>query len=304
MRQIGYGLMIAAVLFPAAAGAQQKDTAAAREHFRQGQAAYQRGELQKAVTEWKAAYAVDPKPLIKFNLSQAYERLGKLQQAAEALDAYLAAAPEDDPYRSDAEARRTAIASRISKTGIQVQGAPEGAAIYVDGEPQGTTPVQGPLAVGPGEHRIRVQMDGYQDFRAAVVVPAGETVAVNAELEPAAEAMAPVPSSVETGEGTNIWPFVVMGVGGALAITGGVFGVTALSTADDAATSESSQADSARTQAVLADVFVITGLAAVAGGLTWHLLESGDDEEAPSAQVRVTPVLGPGIAGAQGQVKF
>ena len=54
----------------------------AREAFRRGQAAYSAGNYDQAVREWQGAYKVDPRPLIQFNLSQAYERMGYFSKRA------------------------------------------------------------------------------------------------------------------------------------------------------------------------------------------------------------------------------
>ena len=47
----------------------------ARELFTQGQAAYETGDYETAVSSWERAYELDPRPLLQYNLAQAYERL-------------------------------------------------------------------------------------------------------------------------------------------------------------------------------------------------------------------------------------
>src|SRR5262249_33722356 len=78
---------------------------AAKDHFKRGEAAYQKGSYDVAITEGEAAYAADPRPRIQYNLYQAYERLGQLTKASEALQRYLSTADPDDPSYSDATAR-------------------------------------------------------------------------------------------------------------------------------------------------------------------------------------------------------
>jgi tetratricopeptide (TPR) repeat protein len=90
---------------PAAAPAPEAPAAPpedARERFRRGEAAYQKGNYPLAITEWEAAYSADPRPRIQYNLYQAHERLGALGEASDALQRYLSTADPDDPY-----ARRT-----------------------------------------------------------------------------------------------------------------------------------------------------------------------------------------------------
>src|SRR4051794_33583049 len=63
---------------PAPAPAPAATTEDAREHFKRGEAAYQKGSYDLAISEWEAAYAADPRPRIQYNIFQARERLGQL----------------------------------------------------------------------------------------------------------------------------------------------------------------------------------------------------------------------------------
>src|ERR1051325_5634913 len=77
---------------PAAAPAAPAPAATAedaKERFKRGEAAYQKGSYDLAISEWEAAYAADPRPRIQYNLYQAYERLGQLSNASQALQRYL-----------------------------------------------------------------------------------------------------------------------------------------------------------------------------------------------------------------------
>ena len=49
----------------------------ARRQFTQGEQAYRVGNYDEAVELWQRAYSMDPRPRIQYNLSQAFERLGK-----------------------------------------------------------------------------------------------------------------------------------------------------------------------------------------------------------------------------------
>src|SRR5215813_10392903 len=105
----------------------------AREHFKRGEAAYDRGNYTLAVSEWQAAYSADPRPRIQYNIYQALERLGQLPEAAEALQRYLSTADPDDPYYSDATARAASLQQRLASTGIRLVGGVEGGSINISG---------------------------------------------------------------------------------------------------------------------------------------------------------------------------
>jgi hypothetical protein len=167
---------------------------AARDHFKRGEAAYEKGNYTLAISEWQAAYATDPRPRFQYNIYQALERLGQLPEAAEALQRYLSTADPDDPYYSDATARAAALQQRLQATGIRLLGGVEGASINVSGHDWGRLPRPDRIPVQPGNHRILITLAGYKDFVANVVVPPAQVVDVTIQLD----ALAGTPSSTPT----------------------------------------------------------------------------------------------------------
>ena len=105
----------------------------AKERFKRGEAAYQKGSYDLAISEWEAAYDADPRPRIQYNIFQARERLGQLPEAAEALQKYLSTADPDDPYYADATARMASLQQRLQATSIRLVGGVEGATINISG---------------------------------------------------------------------------------------------------------------------------------------------------------------------------
>ncbi|MFO0711632.1 MAG: PEGA domain-containing protein [Sandaracinus sp.] len=156
----------------------------ARGLFLRGQTAYSQGDYEDAASLWERAYALEARIGLQYNLSQAYERLGRLTDAANALEAYVNGTSTDDERLPDARARLAAIRERIGRTGVLLDGGPEGAVLLVDGEDRGRLPRRDPLMVSPGSHEIRVRAGGYHDFAASVAVPAGQTVNVGIEMLP------------------------------------------------------------------------------------------------------------------------
>jgi hypothetical protein len=273
--------------------AAQAEGDGAREKFMRGQRAYQQGDYDQAIAEWQAAYELDPRPLILYNLSQAYERYGKLPEAVQALEQYLEQADPDDPNMDVARARVSTLRERLAKTSIRVVDAPEGASIFVDGKPWGRTPRPDPIPVEPGSHVVVVRLAGHQDFRATVGVPAGQSVEVAPEME------------VGGAGKRSIAPYIVGGAGAALVLVAGITGGIALSKAKGADTADSDAADSARSMARVADVLGIVGGAAIGAGIVWWILDrrknrTGKEE----AAVSITPVFSPGGAGASATVRF
>jgi len=65
---------------------------------------------------------------------------------------------------------------------LNIDSRPTGASVYVDGKAAGTTPVS-IGEVSAGDHRIRIERDGYRRWTASVRVVAGEVNRVTASLE-------------------------------------------------------------------------------------------------------------------------
>jgi tetratricopeptide (TPR) repeat protein len=66
--------------------------------FDNGRGLYNEGQYSDAIAAWERAYALSPRPLILFNIANAYERDGQIQKAIDVLNRYraFAAAGEGD----------------------------------------------------------------------------------------------------------------------------------------------------------------------------------------------------------------
>lgn len=295
---------------PRAASAQEQapSTASseARERFLRGQSAYSQGDYDAAIEEWRAAYDLDARPLILYNLSQAYERSGAIAEAVETLELYLSTTSGEDPNVPTARNRLASMRARLRRTGIVVQDAPAGAEIFVDDRSWGLAPRPDPIAVEPGRHRVRLALEGYGDFEMAISVPAGQAISVSAEMEPLGGAVVQADEEEEGPSRTG--GIILIGAGGGLVVTAAVLGGLAYSGAKDAEFSSGGDADRATTLALTSDVLGGVGIAAAAGGLVWWLVaRPGDDDSTASTEARrwaAAPIIGPGAVGIDAAVAF
>jgi Tetratricopeptide repeat len=192
------------VLAPAPLAVAQDATTAARaatakEAFKRGEAAYSAGNYDAAVREWNNAYSADPRPRIQFNLSQAYERMGRLEDAIASLKRFLESGDPEDPTYSDANARLVALQQRLAATGVVVQGGAEGGSILVDDQDWGRTPRPDKITLAPGNHVLVVRWPDNKEFRTNVFVPAGQVVeiALPADGSSAPATAAAVPAATQ-----------------------------------------------------------------------------------------------------------
>ena len=275
---------LASLLVATSASAQE-----ARELFVQGQAAYETGDYQNATSLWERAYELDPRPLLQYNLAQAYERLGQLDEAVAAYRVYVDQTPGDDERARNARARIASLEQRVSQTGIVMTGGVEGAQVLIDGEDRGRLPHPDPFRVEAGSHRVIVRAEGYEDFVSSVAVSAGQQASLPVEMRAGVAGSA-------GGGGGGVWlPGAIIAAGGAAVLIGGaVTGGLALSAAGSAPNSTGDEAQSARTLALVTDILIPAGaVIAVTGIILMFVVPSGDDGDS----ARVVPLVGPTFAG-------
>lgn len=129
-------------LFPALARADAR--LEARRHFRSGMSLIAKGEFEVGINELKDAYAAKPHPNVLFNIARAYESWGKLQDAIDYYQRYLAA---DPPDASEVQRTVNRIQNQLAQAEPPKPVQPESAAT-----PNGAsnaTPASGPTATNP-----------------------------------------------------------------------------------------------------------------------------------------------------------
>ena len=75
------------------------DEAEARSHFDAGYSYFQEARYDDALTEFTRAYELSPRPALLFNMSQCYERLGRLDEAIRYLEQFIHADPADRAFQ-------------------------------------------------------------------------------------------------------------------------------------------------------------------------------------------------------------
>lgn len=83
--------------------------ARARALFTEGQAAYDAGRFQEAVTKMREAYDITSSPELAFNVARVYERMSEYQEAIRYFRIYLRQGSPDAEVRADVEQRITAL---------------------------------------------------------------------------------------------------------------------------------------------------------------------------------------------------
>lgn len=332
--------LLAATSIPAppahAQPASTPETDRARELHRAGDVAFKAGKLEEARTAYLAAWALKKHWQIATNLGDAELRTGRPRDAAEHLAFALREGSEMSAAQRDG-VRRALEDAKTQVATVEVQIAPEGADVVIDGAFVGRSPLADPVFLAPGEHAVEVKKVGYVARSEKVVAAAGSAKPLRIELvaegaagtapaPPAGSSPTPTPPpEEEADDGPGVAPWILIGGGAAVAIGGGLLlgvGLSEQSSSADlgaeivaeggscepASAGFESRCDelasgesTGNTLAGVGTALLIGGGAAVVGGAVWMLV-------APSASTDqglvLTPIIAPGTAAFQARGHF
>jgi hypothetical protein len=305
---------------------QDEATTRAREAYERGRAAFTAGNFQEALTAFQEAYDAKPHPTVLVSIAECQERLEQWSATVETLERYL----RDSPQARDREAMEQKIAAiRARPAVLNVTSEPPGAKIFLDGTDTGkVTPSE--LEVAPGDHTIKLTLDGHVDAVEQITVTFAERrdMPMTLDTPEPEETTGPEETTERHDEGTPVATYIGAGLTGVGLVAGTVFGFMALSEKsdfDDQPTADA--ADRGERFALIADVSF--GVAVAAGIATAILIftksggggsedgegeEGGDgleeeEEEDPTqdedyVRLRVLPLATRGGGGLSAQVEF
>ncbi|MCA9563277.1 MAG: PEGA domain-containing protein [Myxococcales bacterium] len=210
--------------------------------------------------------------------------------------------------QNEVELRLAALIS--NRTVVQVSSSVQGTEVFLDGEPQGTAPLA-LIDLSPGRYTLTATCASCTTVTRIIQVQAGRYYSEVVEPEAEGQVAELPPGSQEPEDDSPgnpyVWPTVTISTGGALLLTGVTMGILTKSTQsdfDDTTSFREAQdlADKGDTYALLTNVFIGVGAAAVVGGIIWLLLTDPEepqstDEDVAFSNVRTTPWFGAEGAG-------
>jgi len=282
--------------------------------FKAAQKLFDAKNYAGALESYRKAEGLLPGAKPKFMIAQSLDLGNKPAEAIAAYQAFLDSKPNAKKHQK----RIAAATKRIGElkatlpgvVNVTVTPGKAKATITVDGkaEKNNACPNSCTLELAPGAHKVVVSAEGYESSSHDVTVTAGGTHPVAASLKATAPAAPPATAPVapaaepleepvaDEAEGRSKVPaYVTLGVAGAGAVLGSVFGVQALGAKSDFdAEPTVDNADKAERSALIADMSF--GVALTFGITGTVLLFSDDGAEEDSAAV---PTLTP-FAGTKG----
>ncbi len=212
---------------------------------REGLKHYEQGAWAQAFEKFQAADAASHSPVFRLYMARAKRNLSKLLEARLVYRELIAEKLADDANASwkqaqvDGKAELTALEGSIPTIVVKASDAGEGAALSIDGKPGF---LGQPVELDPGEHELKLT-DGARTASKKVTVRAGERdVAVEMTLSsgttagpgpgpgpgPGGPGDPPPPKETPATEGSIVPGVVLIAIGGASLIAGGILGGVAL----------------------------------------------------------------------------
>lgn len=158
--------------------------AEAQQHFERGLALARTQSWDAALSEFTTSCEKFPTRSAKRNVAIVLQRLGRY---VEALGAYEALLQQFSGAMSadEVERLRGELSAVIAQTGEATLDVDQAdAAVFVDGQARGVTPLANPLRLNPGEHSLRLTKIGFEPRELRFSVSRGERARLGATLLP------------------------------------------------------------------------------------------------------------------------
>jgi hypothetical protein len=267
-------------------------------------------------------------PQTLYKMAVCVDRLDRANDAINAYQAFLASSPPAsmDAKVSEVQARVADLKKKLPAV-LRVKSDPPAATVALDGAPQpGVTPLD--IKTTSGHHRIRVSSAGYDPYEREVDLEPGAETIVEAPLPKSSAETPPPPPPVaaetppaekppapEAEPRSNAPAYVVLGLAGAGAVVGTIFGVKALGEKSDYDNASpqlrtADMADAVERDALIADMALGAALTLGVTGIVLLVSNSGTPSAdksahvAPKSAFQLSPLFAEGKAGASATLHF
>jgi tetratricopeptide (TPR) repeat protein len=147
--------------------------AEATKHFKIGNILLENGEFDAASEAFERSVKLNPDKDNLYNLAKCYEVTHRYTEALSLFERILNEFDDalDFEIHDEVSSRISALNASVAR--LKVESAPAGASIRIDGVTVGNSPLQEPLVLMPGDHKLEVSLEGYETVAHQVNLVAG-----------------------------------------------------------------------------------------------------------------------------------
>jgi hypothetical protein len=195
---------------------------AAKKRYEAGERDYVAGRYWQAAKAFEEAFALSRRGDLLFNAARAYDRGEYSVRALEAYQAYIDSTP-DAPDKDQIAKRISELRASLAKILIVTR---EKGFVFVDGHEYGRTPMQQPMDIDSGYHRVEVRKDN-ASFSVEQQFSSGQSYSFDAEFKeggPSGRGLADTIADEEQRPKQKTRRVAaVLGIGGAIDVAGNNF---------------------------------------------------------------------------------
>jgi hypothetical protein len=155
----------------------------AKQAYESGRLLYSDGDFSGALLKFQQALELSGDPRLLWNMAVCEKNLRRYARVLHLVERYQKEGGALLTESDRSEAADLAIAVRSFVGTVHVQCAEPGAAVALDGEPVGSTPLQAPVTATMGARTVRFTKAGFVEHATTVQVPGGASVTVACKLD-------------------------------------------------------------------------------------------------------------------------
>ena len=267
----------------------------AKQLFEKGETEYRLGDFHQALTSYQSALKQARRSSIIFNIAQCHRQLKRWKKALFYYNLYLSDWERQNPtkpppYYAEVKGhireakrhiRRSKQEPKLEDWGtltgmLRLDGLPGGARVYVNGALRGRAPMDEPMELKTGKHRITVEHSGAEPWGKTVSITSGELTRV------------PVSMVLAQKQRNTLW--LGLGIASAVVAVGAEISALVFTSKANDVLKSSPDFETYKGAAIAGHVTMgVFAAASVASFVAYFL--SGDDQKkvTPSASLLPTP---------------
>jgi PEGA domain len=178
-------LLVVACLWIAGVGsvsAQAEDPTVvrARELFKRGVDAYDRGVYYEALQSFQEAYSLRPHPSVRVNIANCYDKLDRPAEAIQNFEQFLGSGAGTAKQQEEVVKALESLRKRVGRLLLHVS--PDGAKVVIDANDPMRAPIADVVLLKAGRHQLTVSLDRHETAMRVVDIAAGGTTELTISL--------------------------------------------------------------------------------------------------------------------------